>query len=134
MKIESTVKQVVVPANRLNVTRSASAFDQMLDSLEIGSGFDYTTGAKNKAGEDVAPHLKAQYGRAPSSKWAPKGKTFKIFQAEDQSGLVEGLEVRYTVARVEFVEPIKRAKKAKPAEGQVEGNDGQDNDNGHDAE
>lgn len=128
MQIENTISQVTIPARALTVAREESAFDKALDALEIGAGFNYVTGAKDREGRDVMPNTKAQYGRISSKKWAPKGKTFKVFQAENQDGLGE-LEVRYTVARVDFVEPVKRAKKA--ASAPAAGGEGSEGGEGH---
>ena len=118
MQIGAKKTGIVIPQRKVVTERKASEFDVALDQLEIDEGFDYVTGAKDKDGNDVAPNLKAQYGRISSAKWAPKGKTFRVFESADQSDVIEGLEVRYTVARVPFVEPVKRTKKS--AEGSAE--------------
>lgn len=121
MQIENVVTNVQVPTRKLAIVREASAFDIALDALEIGAGLNYVTGAFDKDGNAVEPNTKAQYSRVASGKWAPKGKTFKVFQAEDQSGVPE-LQKRYTVARVPFVEPrAKKAKAAAPADNGGEG-------------
>lgn len=118
MQIEQIVAQVTIPQSGLKAVRQESAFDKTLESLEIGAGFSYVIGAKDKDGNPVAPTLKSQYARIAPSKWAAEDrevrKTFKVFVAPDQSG-VEDLHTRFTVARVAFVEPVKRAKKAAAA-------------------
>ena len=104
--IESVITQVQLPEGR-----QESPFDKMLDGLEIGAGLPYVASAKDKEGNPKTPDVKSQYGRAPSSKWAPKGKTFKIIEADDQSGLPDNFHKRFVVVRVPFVEPVKRTKK-----------------------
>lgn len=122
MQIENTIANVQVPTRKLSIVREASALDVALDALEIGAGLNYVTGASDKDGNAVEPNVKAQYGRVSANKWAKKGKTFKVFEADDQSGVPE-LQKRYTVARVPFVEPRKKAAApAVPADNSGEGN------------
>lgn len=108
--IEQVITNVQLPEGR-----QESAFDKALDALEIGAGLPYVATAKDKDGNPKTPDTKSQYGRAPSSKWAPRGKTFKIIEADDQGDVPE-FHKRFIAARVEFVEPVKRAKKGQAAE------------------
>lgn len=114
MKIENVITNVTIPAAKKIGQRTESPLDKAMEALEIGSGFSYVTGAKDKHGNAILPTVKSQYGRIASSKWAAADrevrKTFKVFEAEDQSGVGE-LEVRFVIARTEFEEPVKRAKK-----------------------
>ena len=105
IKIGQLIAQVSIPAR--TVSTPQSELDKALDSLEIGQGIEVVV--KGKDGKQ--PSAKNQYSRIDSKKWAPKGKTFKVFASEDQSDVEED-EARFTFARVEFVEPRVRAKKS----------------------
>lgn len=135
MKIGQIQNTVNIPARTTNVVREKSEFDKMLELLEIGSGFNYTVSAKDKdTGLPKKPNIKAQYSRISSDKWAPLGMTFKVFEAEDQSEAGE-FETTYTVARVDFVEPVRRAKRAVQAPAQTEAGEGEgEGHNGSDDE
>lgn len=122
MKIGSIITNVVIPAT-VAAPRAQSPLDQAMDALEIGAGLEIILPSK----DGVAPTAKGQYCKVDSKKWAPKGKTFKIFQAEDQDGLEEG-EVRFVIARVEFKAPVVRKKSA--AVEAVESNDSNDSNEG----
>ena len=103
-------RQVSVPARKSNLTARPSELTQAMDTLEVGAGFDYVASGHDKDGNPQKSTLKNQYGNVAAAKWAGKGKTFKIFEAEDQDDLGE-FHTRFTVARVEFEEPKTRAKR-----------------------
>ncbi len=115
MKIGNTISNVQIPARPSNAGNGeASALDKAMGALEIGAGLEFVVSGKDKQGNEKAPELKNQYSRVASSKWAPLGKTFKVFEAADQSDLGQ-FEARYVIARVDFVVPTVRKVKAKAA-------------------
>lgn len=115
----STARPVTVPVRKSNFggTRAPSAIHQAMALLPIGEGFDYVVSGKDKEGNPQKADIKNQYTHTASSTWA-KGdepKTFKVFEAADQSGLDE-FQTRFTIARVEFEKPrAPRTKKAADA-------------------
>ena len=77
--------------------RSESELTRKMDALEIGQGaIVYVADGETK------PTLKNQYSRVAPSKWAARGKTFRVFVHPDQSGIDEDTQTRFAIARVEF--------------------------------
>ena len=125
----SAPRTVTVPARTTQPSGAAAAIATALAALDEGVGFDVVI--KGKDGKK--PALKSQYVHTHSDKWAPQGKTMRVFIAPDQEGVAED-EVRFTMARVAFVQPtVRQPRKAKAAaEGGEANQNGEDHLNGED--
>lgn len=133
--IGNIIPNVVIPTRQATRTGSSAKADlfKAMDALEIGTGFDYVvTGSPTKNNPEGLALLKNQYANVAADEWAPKGKTFKVYESEDREGL-EKNQARFIIARVDFVEPKKRAKKVKKTEDGAESGNGEAQANTEDA-